>query len=197
LIVRDGNFHRKQLLALALLAPLVTGCSGASMGDMFQSDLLSRDADWFKRTGRLTIENVSAPPLTPNKPITADDLVSPEGMCAGMTPPAGPSDANALADGAAAAGTPPAVTGTVALGHTECDVVRGVGVPNNVNISKNENGDRQAVLTYNQGPRAGIYTFNAGRLSSIEGVETPPPEPKPKAAKSKAKAKKKPAQAPS
>jgi hypothetical protein len=192
--VRDGNFHRKRLLALALLAPLIAGCSGASMGDMFQSDLLSRDADWFKRTGRLTIENVSAPPLTPNKPITADDLVSPEGMCPGMTPPAGPSDANASAEGPAA-GTPPAVIGTVALGHTECDVVRGVGVPNNVNISKNEHGDRLAVLTYSQGPRAGIYTFNAGRLSSIEGVDAPPPTPK--AAKSKAKAKKKPAQTPS
>lgn len=82
----------------------------------------------------------------------------------------------------------------MALGHTECDVVRAVGVPNNVNISKNERGDRVAVLTYSQGPRAGAYTFDAGRLSSIEGVEAPPPEPKRKAAKSKAKVKKKPAQ---
>lgn len=188
--MQNGNFHRRQLLALALLAPLIAGCSGASMSDMFQSDLLTRDADWFKRTGRLTIENVSVPPLNPDKPITANDLVSPEGMCPGMAPPA---DANASADGAVA-GTPPAVTGSVALGHTECDVVRAVGVPNNVNISKNESGDRVAVLTYNQGPRAGAYTFNAGRLTSIEGVEAPPPAPKSKAVKSKAKAKKKPAQ---
>jgi hypothetical protein len=190
LIVGNGNFHRKQWLALALLAPLLAGCSGASMSDMFQSDLLSRDANWFKRTGRLSIENVSVPPLNPDKPITANDLVSPEGMCPGMAPPA---DANASADGAAAAGAPPAVTGSVALGHTECDVVRAVGVPNNVNISKNERGDRLAVLTYNQGPRAGAYTFDAGRLTSIEGVEAPPPEPKRKAAKSKAKPRKKPA----
>lgn len=157
---------------------------------MFSSDLLSRDADWFKRTGRLTIENVSAPPLNPDKPITANDLVSPEGMCPGMTPPA---DANASADGAAP-GTPPVVTGSVALGHTECDVVRAVGVPNSVNISKNERGDRVAVLTYNQGPRAGSYTFDAGRLSSIEGVEVQPEAKPKKAVKSKAKAKKKPAQ---
>jgi hypothetical protein len=192
LIVQNGNFHRRRLLALALLAPLLAGCSGASMSDMFPSDLMSRDADWFKRTGRLTIESVSAAPLNPDKPITANDLVSPEGMCPGMTPPAGPSDANASADGVA--GTPPTVTGSVALGHTECDVARAVGVPNNVNISKNGRGDRVAVLTYNQGPRAGSYTFEAGRLTSIEGIEAPPPAPKSKAAKSKAKAKKKPAQ---
>jgi hypothetical protein len=194
LIVRNGNFHGKHLLALVMLAPLLAGCSGASMSDMFSSDLMSRDADWFKRTGRLSIESIQAPPLTPDKPITSEDLVNPEGMCSGMTPPPGPAEANASAV-AAAAVTPQPVTGTVALGHTECDLVRAVGVPNNVNISKNERGDRQAVVTYNQGPRPGIYTFNAGRLTSIEGVEAPPPAPKPKA--SKAKAKKKPAQTPS
>jgi hypothetical protein len=191
LIVRDRNFHRKYLLALALLAPLLSGCSGASMSDVFSSDTLSRDADWFKRTGRLSIENVSVPPLNPDKPITANDLVSPEGMCPGMSPPPGPSDANASANGVAP-GTPPVLTGSVALGHTECDVVRAIGVPNNVNIS-NERGARVAVLLYSQGPRAGSYTFDAGRLTSIEGVEAPPPKPKP--AKSKAKARKKPAQA--
>ena len=189
MIVQNGNFHRRQLLALALFAPLLAGCSGASMGDMFSSDLLSRDADWFKRTGRLSIENVSVPPLNPDKPITANDLVSPEGACPGMTPPAGPADANAAAGGAAA-GTPPVVTGSVALGHTECDVVRAIGAPNNVNISKNERGDRVAVLTYNEGPRTGNYTFQAGRLSSIEGVGAPPPAPKSKA-KSRAKTRKK------
>ncbi len=157
------------------------------MGDMFSSDLLSKDADWFKKTGRLTIEAVSieTPPLTPNKPVTADDLVSGEGLCSGMTPPAAPTGANAMTEGAA--GAPPAPTGSVALGHTECDVVRGIGAPSNVNVSRNEHGDRLAVITYNQGPRAGIYTFNAGRLTSVERGEEPPPEPK--AAKSKARKK--------
>ncbi len=166
--------HRKPLLALLLLAPVMAGCSGGSMGDMFQSDLLSKDAQWFSRTGRLSISNVSieTPPLTPNEPVTPDDLVSAEGACSGMAPPAG---ANALADGAAGA-PPPAVTGTVALGHTECDVVRGIGAPQNVNLSNDPRGDRVAVITYSQGPRAGIYTFTGGRLSSIErGPETAPP----------------------
>jgi hypothetical protein len=47
-----------------------------------------------------------------------------------------------------------------------------------------------AVITYAQGQRAGIYTFTAGRLSSIErGPEAEAPPPK----TAKSKPKKKPA----
>ncbi len=155
---------------------------------MFSSDLLSKDAEWFSRSGRLFIRNVSieTPPLTPNKPITTDDLVSAEGYCAGMAPPGGPANSNALAEGAAAS-PPPSVTGTVALGHTECDVVRGIGAPGSVNLSNSARGDRVAVITYTQGQRAGIYTFTDGRLSSIE--RGPQPVEQPKIAKPKAKKK--------
>jgi hypothetical protein len=71
----------------------------------------------------------------------------------------------------------------VALGHTECDVVRGIGVPGSVNLSNNGRGDRVAVINYAQGQRAGIYTFTAGRLTSIErapGAEVQPKPAKPK-----------------
>jgi hypothetical protein len=182
--VSDGIAHRKQLLALLVLAPLVAGCSG-----MFNSDLLSKDAEWFSRPGRLFIKNVSieTPPLTPDKPVTAEDLVSADGACPGMAPAGSPADANALTDGAA--GAPPARGGTVALGHTECDVVRGIGSPDNVNISNNPRGDRVAVINWSRGPRAGIYTFSAGRLSSVERGAEPVAEPK----AAKPKAKKKPA----
>ena len=92
--------------------------------------------------------------------------------------------ANALADGAAG-NPPPSTTGTVALGHTECDVVRGIGAPDSVNLSNNARGDRVAVVNYSRGQRAGIYTFTAGRLTSIErGAE---PVAQPKAAKQKKK----------
>ena len=92
--------------------------------------------------------------------------------------------ANALADGAAGS-PPPSTTGTVALGHTECDVVRGIGAPDSVNLSNNARGDRVAVVNYSRGQRAGIYTFTAGRLTSIErGAE---PVAQPKAAKPKKK----------
>jgi hypothetical protein len=174
------------LLALLLFAPIMAGCAG-NVSDMFQSDLLSKDAQWFSRSGRLFIGNVSieTPPLTPNKPITAEDLVNADGICPGMAPP--PGSSNALTDGAAGAPPAPSTTGTVALGHTECDVVRGIGAPDSVNQSNNARGDRVMVINYSHGQRAGIYTFTAGRLSSIE--RGPEPVVQPKTAKSKAKKK--------
>jgi hypothetical protein len=186
--VRDRGHLSKGLLALLVLAPALAGCSSGS-AEMFQSDFLSKDAEWFSRPGRLFIRSISidTPPLTPDKPVTAEDLVSADGACPGMAPPAG---ANALADGAA--GSPPAAAagGTVALGHTECDVVRGIGAPDNVGLSNNPRGDRVAVVTWSRGPRAGIYTFTGGRLTSVErGADPVAP---PKTAKS-TKAKKKPA----
>jgi hypothetical protein len=156
---------------------------------MFQSDLLSKDAEWFSRPGRLFIRNVSieTAPLTPDKPVTAEDLVSADGGCPGMAPAGAPADANALTDGAA--GAPPVQGGTVALGHTECDVVRGIGAPDNVNISNTVRGDRVTVINWSRGSRAGIYTFTAGRLTSVERGAEPVVQPK----VAKPKAKKKPA----
>lgn len=162
---------------LVLGAPLLAGCSS------FSSDLLSRDAEWFSRPGRVFIKNVSieTPPLTPDRPVSPDDLITADGACPGMAGPGGSPDANALTDAAAGAPRP----GVVALGHTECDVARGAGAPDSVNISANNRGDRVTLLTYSQGPRAGIYTFTAGRLTSIE--RGPDPAPPPRGAKQKPK----------
>ncbi|WP_445819574.1 hypothetical protein [Bradyrhizobium sp. ISRA442] len=161
---------------MAAVAPLIAGCSGGS-------DLFSKDAEWFSRAGRLSIKNISieSPPLTPDKPVRPDELVSADGACPGMTPVGAPADANASSEPSAPAG------GTVALGHTECDVVRGIGAPSSVNISNDAGGRRIVVVTWTTGPRAGIYTFTSGRLSSIEG--TPEPPAAPKTAKPKARKK--------
>jgi hypothetical protein len=179
--VRQHNSYRKPLLLLLLAAPLIAGCSTGS-------DLLSKDADWFSRSGRMFIRNVSieTAPLSPEKPVAPDDLISADGMCPGMAPPGVPADANALSDGAVAA--PTAKPGTVALGHTECDVARGIGTaPDNVGLSNNGRGDRVAVLTYSRGSRPGIYTFTSGRLTSVE--RGPEPVGQPKTAKPKPKKK--------
>ena len=178
-IVRHYRFP-KRLLLLAVAAPLLAGCSSAAN---FGSDMLSKDADWFSRPGRLFLRNVSieTAPLTPDKPITPDDLISADGQCPGMAAP----DANALSEGASA--TPAARGGSVALGHTECDVARGIGVPDSVNLSTDAAGRRVALVTWSRGSRAGIYTFTSGRLSSIE--RAPEAAPPPKTAKPKAKKK--------
>ncbi|MCL2713720.1 MAG: hypothetical protein FWD68_03765 [Alphaproteobacteria bacterium] len=146
---------RFSTLALVLVAPLVAGCSTAS-------DLLSKDAEWFSKPSRIFIKNIAieSPPLTPDKPVAASDLAGADGMCPGM------ADAQPDVSGGA----------PVALGHTECDVVRGIGRPDNVLLSSNERGERVATITWQRGSRAGIYTFTAGRLSAIEGV---PEAPKP------------------
>jgi hypothetical protein len=44
------------------------------------------------------------------------------------------------------------------------------------------------VVTWNTGPRAGIYTFTSGRLTSIEGTPEAPVVPKPAKPKPKKKA---------
>ena len=165
--MRHQKLPSSLIVALAAVAPLVAGCSGAS-------DLLSKDAQWFNTPSRLFIKSISieSPPLTPDKPVTAEDLVSADGACPGMTPPPGPADANASTTAPAPMG------GTVALGHTECDVVRGIGAPSTVNLSSDAAGRRVAVVTWSTGPRAGIYTFTSGRLSSIEGTPEAPVMPK-------------------
>lgn len=77
--MRHQKLPSSLIIALAALAPLVAGCSGGT-------DLLSKDAEWFQRPGRLFIKSISieSPPLTPDKPVTAEDLVSADGACPGM-----------------------------------------------------------------------------------------------------------------
>jgi hypothetical protein len=175
--VQDKPSHQKRLFALLLLAPVIAGCS-TSASDFFSSDLLSKDAEWFARSGRVFIRNVSieTPPLTPDKPVVPADLVSADGACPGMPAVAGPADANASTGNPAVPA--PSTTGAVALGHTECDVIRGIGAPDSVNLSSNPRGDRVAMISYSRGQRAGIYTFTAGRLTSVERGSEPAEQPK-------------------
>jgi hypothetical protein len=66
--------------------------------------------------------------------------------------------------------------GAVALGMSECDVVFRAGQPGAVQIGKNPNGDRTAVLTYQTGPRPGIYRFEHGALVEMDRAAEPAPQ---------------------
>lgn len=133
-----------------------------------------KDQEWFSRPAIFSRSlSIETPPLSDGRPVSAADLISAEGYCAGM---ASPADTNAMA----APGAPESVQGNagIAIGRTECDVARAAGAPDNVAISS-ERGQRVTVLTYVRGPRPGIYRFADGRMTSMErGVEPePPPRP--------------------
>jgi hypothetical protein len=78
--------------------------------------------------------------------------------------------------------------GGIALGMTECDVVRRAGLPGNINIGAGDKGERKVVLTYLAGTWPGIYTFDAGRLKVVDRAPVPETPVKP-AKKQKQKAK--------
>jgi hypothetical protein len=120
--VRRGTINRKPLLTLLLLGPALAGCSGAS-------DLMSKDADWFSRTGRVFIRNVSieTPPLSPEKAVTPDELVAADGGCPGMAAPG--TGANALADGAAGSPTVSISPATRAVTASRSSAIRAASGP--------------------------------------------------------------------
>jgi hypothetical protein len=156
-------------VALLLVAaqPLLVGCGGL--------DLSLKDQEWFSRpkifSRSLTLET---PPLSDSRPVSAADLISAEGYCAGM---ASPADANALTEQPSAG--PDAMSGSagIAVGRTECEVARAAGAPDNVAISA-EGGRRMTTLTYVRGPRPGIYRFADGRMMSMERGAEPEPPPR-------------------
>ena len=82
----------------------------------------------------------------------------------------------------AAAGRSPDLGG-IALGMSECDVVRRAGLPGNVNISAGDKGERKVVLTYLSGTWPGIYTFRRRPAEDVDRAPVPPPSAKPPAKK--------------
>jgi hypothetical protein len=161
-------------MILAAMVPLVGACSSdGGIGNVNvvpkPSDLVR--PDWMSFSGHR--EEFSLRPPGP------EDLVGPEGQCAGLAQ-------SQVEDQSGETAQMPAVQGGVALQMTECDVVRRAGAPERVELGANERGERAVVLTYARGPRPGVYRFAAGRLYSIErGPEPPAPARQQKAAAKK------------
>jgi hypothetical protein len=53
---------------------------------------------------------------------------------------------------------------------SECAVARRLGTPGNVSISAGPKGDRRVVLTYREGNRPGLYSFESGRLIQVDAT---------------------------
>ncbi len=116
------------------------------------------------------------------RPVTPNDLVDANGGCPARTQ----APANAPGNPAPAPDAASLLGGGIALGMNECDVVLRAGQPSSVQIGQNPNGDRTALLTFNAGPRPGVYRFERGALTEMDRAaqaSNPPPPEKKKASK--------------
>ena len=142
-------------MAFVLFAaqPLLVGCGGL--------DFSLKDAEWFSRptmfSRSLTLET---PPLSDGRPVSAADLISAEGYCAGM---ASPADANALTEhavrGRSRFRAAPASPSAAPSARSRARQAR----PTTSRFRLKAAG-AMTMLTYVRGPRPGIYRFADGRM---------------------------------
>ena len=144
---------RSAALVTLVMAVTLTGCGGMNFDT--SGSWFSRPLDVFGRNAGYTYSQLDV--SKQERPITANDLVDANGAC----PTAAPDS----------------LGGGIAIGMSECDVVARVGPPSAVNLGRNPNGDRTAILTFQGGVRPGVYRFVAGRLKEMDRVEEPPPPP--------------------
>jgi hypothetical protein len=160
-----GSIRSGALAALAM-AGVLGGCGdvGWDTGTLFR-----KPVDVVGRSNGYTYSDLGESRLA--RPVTDSDLVDASGSCPAAAAPG--------------SGAPGPGEG-VGLGMTECEVVARAGPPNSVQLGRNPNGDRTAVISYQSGPRPGIYHFERGRLMQMDRVEVaPPPQAKKKPAKTK------------
>jgi hypothetical protein len=154
-------------LAALAMAGVLGGCGdlGWDTGTLFR-----KPVDVAGRSAGYTYSDLQESRQA--RPVSDSDLVDANGSCPAAA--AAGSDASASSEG-------------VGLGMTECEVVARAGPPNSVQLGRNPNGDRTAIISYQSGPRPGIYHFERGRLMQMDRVEVapPPPQAKKKPAKTK------------
>jgi hypothetical protein len=184
------HFVRNRCGALLTLA-MAAAVSGCANVDFDSGQWFQKPVDFFGHTGGYTYTELQT--TKQERPITANDLIQPNGACPpppaapqAQMPPGTPAAAGAATETGAADGL---LGGGIALGMSECDVVYRAGQPSAVQLGKNPNGDRTAALTFDSGPRPGLYRFEGGRLMEIDSVQAAAPAPAPatKVAKKKKK----------
>jgi hypothetical protein len=176
--------HRFGVLAALAVAAALGGCADFSSGQAWFAkpfDVSGRGAGYsFSELAETKKGRPS---------ITANDLVNANGSCpapatpVSAAPPPAPASAAGAATGSAPSAAAPAgdassVLGSgIALGMSECEVVNRSGQPSSVQIGSLPNGDRTATLTFEGGPRSGIYHFVRGALTEMDAVAAPPAPP--------------------
>jgi hypothetical protein len=167
--------NRSGWVAAAALAVALSGCS--SLGIDNDQPLFRKQFDFTGKAGGYSFSDTQQ--VRQAQPITANDLIAANGSCS--PPPAAPvapaATPNPAVAPVVAPDTPSLLGEGVALGMSECEVVWRAGAPNNVELGKNPNGERTAVLTFDSGPRPGIYRFERGRLMEMDSVAPPPAPP--------------------
>ena len=164
--------------AFLVAAFVLGGCGG---GAFDTSGWFQKPINLFGAGGGYTYANLEE--AKQDRPVTQNDVVDANGACPRAVPSvapggaAGPGDAGSL------------IGGGIALGMSECEVVARLGQPTAVNVGRAPNGFRNVVLTFNAGPRPGVYRFESGRLAEMDRVEVPPPAAPPPEKKKVAKKK--------
>jgi hypothetical protein len=191
--MRHRRTSARLALTVALLAPALVSCSTANFSEM---EILPYSRSLFSTPAGATM--TARTDVNVLRPVTAEDLLSPDGQCAALAPDPNAEPAPARPDvppghpapiDQSTQPTVPLVFGGIGLQMTECEVVRRAGQPDRFEFGTNQRGERTLVLTYTRGPWPGIYRFAEGRLYSIEASPVPPAPPK-KAPRKKAKLKK-------
>jgi hypothetical protein len=158
----------RAVVIAALIAGTAACSSNLSLNDVTlpgNPDSMRRKSDWTSFSGGKNDFEL--------RPITAADLVGPEGQCA-----AAPEQGFADSSGEGSVPPSPLLAGAIVLQMTECDVVRRAGPVEKIDFGVNDRGERTLVLTYTGGSSPGIYRFAGGRLVSIERAPEPPAPPK-------------------
>jgi hypothetical protein len=165
-------------LAALAMASVLGGCGdvGWDAGTLFR-----KPVDVVGRSSGYTYSDLQE--SRQSRPVSDNDLVDASGSCPAAAPQAA-AGGPAGGPGVPGAGAPALGEG-VGLGMTECEVVTRAGPPNSVQLGRNPNGDRTAILSYQSGPRPGVYHFERGRLMQMDRVEVAPPPPQKKPAKTK------------
>jgi hypothetical protein len=186
--------HRYGAFAALMLAVTLSGCGDVNTFDSNER-WFAKPFDWSGANGGYSFSELQETQKR-QQPVTAASLVDANGGCpappSAPAPVAPPTTADAQGPGVmpVAPASDSLLGQGVALGMSECDVVYRAGAPSSVQIGAGPNGTRTAVLTFNSGPRSGIYRFEGGRLMDMDGVQTaadaPQPAPKKVARKKRA-----------